>query len=63
MGSWVRRRWDDLPLRVKLTLLYGGLLTLLVAGLSLLVYWDTQRFLVQNTALRIRAQAKPVIER
>jgi len=63
VGSRVRRRWDGLPLRVKLTLLYGGLLALLVAGLSLLVYWDTRHFLIQNTALRIRAQAKPVIER
>ena len=63
MWARIRHWWDALPLRVKLTLLYTGVLALLVAVLSLLVYWDTQRFLVQNTALRIRAQAKPVIER
>ncbi len=62
---WPRSRqlWYALPLRVKLTLLYVGLLCLLVSGLSIWIYLDTQHFLIQNTALRIRAQAKPVIER
>ena len=54
--------WHDSPLRVRLTLLYVGLLAALLCLLGSGLYWDTRRFLIESTALRLRAQAKPVIE-
>ncbi len=56
-------RWANLPLRIRLTFLYMGLLALLLSLLETFLYWDTRRFLIQTTATRLRAQAKPVIER
>ena len=55
--------WNNLSLRLRLTLLYVGLLALLLCVLSGTLYWDTQRFLLDSTVTRLRAQAKPVIER
>ncbi len=55
-------RWPNLPLRIRLTLLYVGLLAFLLGLLETALYWDTRRFLIQTTATRLRAQAKPVIE-
>jgi len=55
--------WNNLSLRLRLTLLYVGLLVLLLCILSGILYWDTRRFLLDSTATRLRAQAKPVIER
>ena len=55
--------WNNLSLRLRLTLLYVGLLALLLCILSGVLYWDTRRFLLDSTATRLRAQAKPVIER
>jgi len=55
--------WNNLSLRLRLTLLYVGLLALLFCILSGILYWDTHRFLLNSTATRLRAQAKPVIER
>ncbi len=57
------KRWHDLPLRTKLTLLYLGLLSALICLLGAILYTDTKHFLISTTALRLRAQAKPVIER
>ncbi|NOZ26873.1 MAG: HAMP domain-containing protein [Chloroflexi bacterium] len=57
------RTWSDLPLRLRLTLLYIGLLAFLLSILGGALYWDTRRFLLDSTATRLRAQAKPVIER
>jgi len=57
------KSWNDLSLRLRLTLLYVGLLALLLCVLSGALYWDTHRFLLNSTATRLRAQAKPVIER
>ncbi len=53
--------WRNLPLRVRLTLLNVGLWANLLCLLGSLLYWDTHRFLLENTALRLRAQAKPII--
>ncbi len=58
----MNRRWNDLPLRYKLTLLYVGLLAVLLCVLGVALYLDTAHFLVHTTAVRLRAQAKPVIE-
>jgi len=57
------KKWNDLSLRFRLTLLYTLLLALLLTVLSGGLYWDTHRFLLESTATRLRAQAKPVIER
>jgi len=57
------KSWHDLSLRLRLTLLYVSLLILLLCALSGVLYWDTHRFLLDSTATRLRAQAKPVIER
>ncbi|MCS6827718.1 MAG: HAMP domain-containing histidine kinase [Caldilinea sp.] len=56
-------RWRESSLRTRLTVLYVGLLTLLLVGLGALLYFDVRTFLVTSTAVRLRAQAKPVIER
>lgn len=53
----------SLSLRLRLTLLYVGLLALLLIGFGTFLYYDTSQFLVNTTAVRVRAQAKPVIER
>ena len=63
MTRSLKRFWHNLPLRVRLTLLYVGLLAFLFSVLGGVLYWDTQRFLIGSTATRLRAQAKPVIER
>ncbi|RLF63027.1 MAG: hypothetical protein DRN33_04895, partial [Thermoplasmata archaeon] len=57
------RRWNDLPLSYKLTLLYVGLLAALLGTLGVVLYLDTAHFLIHTTAVRLRAQAKPTIER
>lgn len=50
-------------LRTRLTILYVALLAFLLLGLGLLLYFDVRAFLISSTAVRLRAQAKPVIER
>lgn len=59
MKQW----WHNLPLRQRLAVLYSGLLALLLGLLGFGFYIDIQQFLFSSTELRIRAQAKPVIER
>lgn len=56
-------RWRKSSLRTRLTILYVALLVLLLTGLGALLYWDVKAFLISSTAVRLRAQAKPVIER
>ncbi len=56
------KRWRNISLRVRLTLLYVGLLALLLAVLGGVLYWDFQNFLLESTATRLRAQAKPIID-
>ncbi|PMP77446.1 MAG: HAMP domain-containing histidine kinase [Chloroflexus aggregans] len=58
MKQW----WNRLSLRQRLALLYSSLLALLLGVLGFGFYIDIRRFLVSSTELRIRAQAKPVIE-
>ena len=59
----MREIWQNSPLRLRLTLLYVGLLSLLLCALGGTLYWDTSHFLHDSTVSRLRAQAKPVIER
>ena len=54
--------WHRLSLRTRLALLYGVLLAVILCVLGGGLYLDTRRFLLDSTARRIRAQAKPVIE-
>ncbi len=53
--------WNKLPLRIKLTVLYVGLLALILAILGTSIYLDDQKFLLDGLKTRIRAQAKPII--
>ncbi len=52
----------NLSLKLKLTLLFSGLLIFILGGLGISFYVYLQHFLFSNTATRVRAQAKPVIE-
>lgn len=58
MNQW----WHRLSLRQRLALLYSGLLALLLCLLGFGFYLDMRQFLFSSTELRIRAQAKPIIE-
>ncbi len=55
--------WRNLPLRVKLTVLYVGLLTVLLVILGLSLYYDTRSFMISTTVQSLRSQNQPVIER
>lgn len=59
----MRSKWVDLPLKTRLTVLYVVFLLSLLGTLGTILYSDTKHFLLVSTALRLRAQAKPVIER
>jgi len=54
-------RWSDLPLRLRLTLLYVGLLSVLLLVFSSVLSLDIENFLLESTAGRLRAQADSVI--
>ncbi|MBA2693378.1 MAG: HAMP domain-containing histidine kinase [Rubrobacter sp.] len=56
------KRWNNLPLRFRLTFLYVCLLGLLMAVLGALFYYDVRSFLIDSTATRLRAQAKPIVD-
>ncbi|NOZ95684.1 MAG: HAMP domain-containing histidine kinase [Acidobacteria bacterium] len=51
------------PLRFRLALAYGGVLAVILASLGVVFYARTRSFLLESTGRRVRAQAKPVIER
>ncbi len=53
----MRQRWNDLPLRVRLTLLYVALLLILLTALGAFVYLDTRSFMLTATAARLEAIA------
>lgn len=53
---------NKLPLRLRLTALYVALLAVLLVALGAAVYLDTRHFLLTTTAVRLRAQAKPIID-
>lgn len=57
------RRPPSMSLRFKLTALYVSLLALLLTGFGVYLYYDISHFLVDHTAVGMRAQAKPVVER
>jgi len=59
----MQTKWRNLSLRSRLTALSVGLLASLLGALGGVLYWNLRRFLLDSTALRVRAQAKPVIER
>ncbi len=57
----MRNRWNDLPLRWRLTVLYVGLLVILLVALGSFLYLDTRSFLISSTALRLEALANTSI--
>jgi len=57
------KRWRDRSLRLRLTLLYVALLAILLGSLGIALYLDTQQFLINNTAARMRGQVAPTLER
>ncbi|MGE5375994.1 MAG: sensor histidine kinase [Bacteroidota bacterium] len=59
----MRDRWRNSSLGSRLTALSVGLLAALLGTLGSVLYLNLRRFLLDSTALRMRAQAKPVIER
>lgn len=56
------KRWNNLSLRLRLTFLYVCMLAVLMAVLGSLFYYDIRSFLIDSTATRLRAQAKPVVD-
>lgn len=56
-------RWSNVSLGRRLTLLYVGLLTVLLIALGSVVFAETRELLISSTELRHRSQAVPVIER
>lgn len=62
MGKALKNSWNNRSLRLKMTLLYVGLLFILLATLSCYIYLDIRSFLIESTETRLRAQAKPTIE-
>ncbi len=52
----------NLSLKLKLTFLFSGLLLFILGGLGASFYGYLRHFLLSNTATRVRAQAKPIIE-
>jgi signal transduction histidine kinase len=57
------RRPPSLPLRWRLALFYGALAASLLFLLGVVLYRETGDFLVENTAARLRSQARATIER
>ena len=57
----MRARWNDLPLRLRLTFLYVGLLLLLLVALGSFLYFSTRDFLISATAFRLQALANTAI--
>jgi two-component system OmpR family sensor kinase len=57
------KSWNNLSLRIRLTLLYVGLLTVLLVALGSFLYFDTRNFLISTTLFRLEVQARPGVER
>ena len=57
------RRPLSLPLRWRLALFYGALAASVLLLLGVVLYRETGDFLVENTASRLRSQARATIER
>ena len=56
------RIWKNVSLRIQLVSLYVVLLGASIVVVGIYSYSNTRRMLLDNTASRLRAQAKPVIE-
>ncbi len=54
--------WAGRALRTRLTTLSVGLLGVLLAAFGGSLYWGLRRFLLDGTARRVRAQAKPIVD-
>jgi two-component system, OmpR family, sensor kinase len=59
----MQARWNNLPIRLRLTFLYAGLLVILLVGLGAFLYFDTRDFLISTTSLRLQALANTSITR
>ncbi len=53
----MRERWNNLPLRWRLTFLYVSLLIGLLVALGSSLYFDTRSFLITTTSFRLQALA------
>ncbi len=53
----MRTRWNDLPLSFRLTILYVGLLLIILVALGSFLYFDTREFIITTTAERLQALA------
>ena len=54
--------WNNLSLRLKITILYIGLLALILSIIGMTFFIDTKNLLIMTTASDLRARAKPIIE-
>jgi len=54
--------WSNLSLRIRLTLLFVGLLAMLLCIFGVIYYQDTRNLLIETMASNLRARAKPTIE-
>ena len=55
-------QWKNISIRFQLSILYSLLLVTLLSLFSFGVFVNTKNFLINNTAVRLKAQAKPVIQ-
>ena len=58
-----RGRWSDLSLRVRLTILYVGLLAGLVVLFGSLIYFNVRDVFLSSTAQRLATEAKGLVDR
>ncbi|RLC30592.1 MAG: HAMP domain-containing histidine kinase [Deltaproteobacteria bacterium] len=58
----MKKIYDRLTLRVRLTFLYAGLLAVILSILGITFFVDTRSLLINYVASHLRARAKPVIE-
>ena len=54
----MRSRWNNLPLKFRITGLYVGLLFVLLATLGSFLYFDTRNFMIHTTSLRLQGLAQ-----
>ena len=58
-GKLMLAAWQNLSLRLRLTLLYVGLLSVLLVALGSFLYFDTRDFLISTTSLRLQDASRP----
>ncbi len=54
--------WNNLSLRIKLSILYGILLIFSILVLGIYSYWNVSHLLIHDKSSHLRARAKPIIE-